>query len=122
LWFHGGAWKSLGRKHCEFEERLPKSYTNKWSGFVFFVGKIPNQNRQLAREAVYHWDTCGLYVIELVCFFLKFCFWTVWMPWLVLSIYMSMYLKDDSGVLFSEGCGFLIFVCKSESKKHTHKG
>jgi hypothetical protein len=36
------------------------------------------------------------------------------MPRLVISIYMT-------GVLFSEGCGFLIFVCKSESK-YTRKG
>jgi hypothetical protein len=93
LWLPGGAWKSLGRKHCEFEKRLPKSYTNKWSGFVFFVGKFKNKNRQLVREAVYHWDTCGLYVIELVCFFLKFCFWTVWMP-LVGNLYLYEYVPE----------------------------
>ncbi len=68
--------------------------------FCVLCWKIQKQNRQLVREAVCHWDTCGLYVIELVCFFLEFCFWTVWMPWLVISMYMSMYLKDAWGVVF----------------------
>jgi hypothetical protein len=100
LWLPGGAWKSLGRKHCEFEKRLPKSYTNKWSGFVFFVGKFKNRIDSLL-EKLY---TIGIHVdymlLNLCVSFWSSAFELFECPWLVISIYMSTYLKDGWGVVF----------------------
>jgi hypothetical protein len=48
---------------CDFTEELERAW----------VGNIVSL-KNACRKAIYHWDTCGLYVIELVCLFLKFCF------------------------------------------------